>query len=117
MPPVLHQRRALIRVLARGLVPTALVLVLSLGPSLAPSLALGQQGDWKATERQCLQNCPRMPRFSGIETDAQYQARMQAQAAHDQCRMNCALLVGRTFPKSFKPISRSAREYYERNAR
>lgn len=82
-----------------------------------PTPAAAQQADWKAKERQCMQDCPRFPRFSGIETNAQYQARMRAQAAYDRCMMECARQSAESFPKSFTPISKSARDYYERNAK
>ena len=81
---------------------------------LVPGHALAGQ-DWQSKERQCMQACPRMPRFSGIETDAQYQARMQAQAAHDRCQLECARQSAENFPPSFTPISKSAADYYHRN--
>ena len=99
------------RILAGMILAAGLVLAVL----LAPAEAWAQQADWQARERQCLQACPRFPRFSGVETDAQYKARMQAQAAYDQCKLACARKVGQSFSKSFTPISKSAREYYERN--
>ena len=77
--------------------------------------ALAQQPDWRAQERQCMAQCPAMPRYSGIETDAEYWARMQAQSAHDACKMRCAAQSAQQYSKTFTPISQAAADYYKRN--
>ena len=87
---------------------TLLVLALA-----APALA--QQPDWRAKERQCMAGCPAMPRYAGIETDEEYWARMQAQAAHDACKMRCAAESAQQYSKSYTPISQAAADYYKRN--
>ncbi|MGE4552047.1 MAG: hypothetical protein AB7D57_02985 [Desulfovibrionaceae bacterium] len=71
--------------------------------------------DWRAAERRCMAGCPPLVRYAGIETDAQYQARMRAQSAHDACQMACARKSAASVAPSFTPISKDARDYYRRN--
>lgn len=112
-------RRRLRRALRRGaggwrtgLTALALGAALCLAP---PAASPARAGSWQAAERQCLAGCPPLIRYSGIETDAQYQARMRAQSAHDACQMRCARISTRKVRPSFEPISRDARDYYRRN--
>jgi hypothetical protein len=56
-----------------------------------------------------------MPRYSGVETDAQYHARMRLQKAHDECFLKCAAASAATQPSSFVPIGEVERRYFKRN--
>ncbi|WP_022661762.1 hypothetical protein [Paucidesulfovibrio longus] len=92
-----------------------LVLALALvGVFFAPARAKAAT-DWQAAERACRAKCPPFPRFSGVETDAQYQDRMRRQAAHDKCFLECAHKSSSGFAPSFTPIDEAAKAYYRRN--
>ncbi|MGE4291638.1 MAG: hypothetical protein AB7E32_05440 [Desulfovibrio sp.] len=71
--------------------------------------------DWQAQERACQAKCPPFPRFSGVETDAQYQDRMRRQALHDKCFLDCAHRSAAQSAPSFTPIDEAAKSYYRRN--
>jgi hypothetical protein len=90
-----------------------LALVLA-GGFFAPARASAAPG-WQAQERACRAKCPPFPRFSGVETDAQYQDRMRRQAAHDKCFLDCAHKSSSGFAPSFTPIDEAAKAYYRRN--
>lgn len=75
----------------------------------------GLAGDWQAEERACRAKCPPFPRFSGVETDAEYQRRMRLQAEHDRCFLRCAHRSSSRFAPSFTPIDEAAKAYYRRN--
>lgn len=75
----------------------------------------GFPADWKEQERACRAQCPPFPRFSGIETQAEYARRMRLQAAHDRCFMRCARNSAERFSPSFTPVDEAARAYYRRN--
>lgn len=71
--------------------------------------------DWQAEERACRSACPPFPRFSGQESDAEYRDRMNRQAAHDRCFLECARKSSSRFAPSFTPIDKAAKDYYRRN--
>ncbi len=71
---------------------------------------------WQDAERICLRQCPPMPRYSGIETDAQYKKRMQQQAEHDRCFMQCARKTSSAYAPNFVPIGTVEQRYFKRNA-
>lgn len=89
------------------------VLLLLLIAVLAAAPAHG--ADWQEAERRCLARCPEMPRYSGLETEAEYHRRMRLQAEHDRCFMKCAVRSAKTNPPSFVPIDEAARRYFLRN--
>lgn len=90
------------------------VMLLIWGCFFAAGEASAQQ-DWQAEEKHCVAKCPAMPRFGGVETDAQYHARMRQQARHDQCFLECARRSSSRFKPSFVSIDEAAKAYYRRN--
>lgn len=74
-----------------------------------------QAASWQDQERACMRTCPSMPRYSGIESEKQYKARMKQQAAFDRCFMNCARKSSAQQARTFVPIGEVEARYFKRN--
>lgn len=73
---------------------SALLSLLGITLLIVSPLAETQAADfpnarWKAEEQRCIAACPPFPRFAGIETDAAYKKRLQAENAYNRCYAAC----------------------------
>lgn len=70
---------------------------------------------WKQEEQACISQCPKFPRYGGLETDEQYKARIQAENAYNQCYLKCTREYQNKVRIPFEPADDGSKEYYKRN--
>jgi hypothetical protein len=70
---------------------------------------------WKAEEQKCIAACPPFPRFSGTETDAQYQRRIKAENAYNRCYATCTKQYEDRVNLPYKPFDDGSQGYLKRN--
>ncbi|MEF2146192.1 MAG: hypothetical protein V3573_12170 [Desulfovibrionaceae bacterium] len=95
----------------------ALLLPVLLGGSL-PASSLAESfpnARWKAEEQRCISRCPKLPRFSGVETDAQYEQRIRAEDAYNRCYGQCVKQYQERVRLPYKPFDDGSGGYHRRN--
>lgn len=90
---------------------------------LAPAPASAQGKDqmsqnmarWKQEEDRCISQCPPFPRFSGLQTPAQYKARIKQENAYNACYNKCVRDYMHKVRPGYKPFDDGSDGYYQRN--
>lgn len=70
---------------------------------------------WKAEEQRCIEACPPFPRFAGAESDAQFQRRIAAENAYNQCYGKCVKQYQERVRLGYKPFNDGSQGYHRRN--
>lgn len=98
----------------------AAALLMALALAAAPD-ARAQQGqdlplaEWWAEEQECLDNCPKLPRFSGTETDAEYRERMRQTDLYNACQRRCTQEYMHKVRPPYEGFDDGSESYFKRN--
>jgi hypothetical protein len=79
------------------------------------AVADAQTQKWWAEERKCIADCPKMPRFGGTETDAQFKKRIKQTEAYNQCRRKCIKTYMDKVQLKHNPFDDGSKGYFKRN--